>query len=92
MHPGDNLIIQAEVPLISSSYDFKLRLNDSNNPVNCKRTIDNLAYNCSNLTASDTGEYYIYVSFVLTDASNPQWQSNRVIIIVQCKSQSRYCK
>ena len=85
MHLGDNLIIQAEIPLISSPCPLILRLNDTENPLNCEM-VDGLTYNCSNLTASHTGVYYIYVSFQLSLYSSLQWESNRVTIIVQCKS------
>ena len=83
---GDNVIIRADIPLIPSQYEFMLRLNDSNCPQNCAKS-NNLTYNCNNLTASNTGIYCIHVSFTFDDFINPEWQSNNVMIVVQCKKQ-----
>ena len=84
MHLGNNLIIQAEVPLISR-YVPALKLNNTNRPANCQKAEDLIKYNCSNLVANNTGVYHISVSFELSGHSNPQLESNRVKIVAQCK-------
>ena len=88
-HFGDNMIIQAEVPLLFKVHTFVLRLDLENSPINCEQDgdINDLTYICRNLTASNRGEYCIHVSFKFSDNSNPEWGSNNVTLILQCKAQ-----
>ena len=82
------MMIQADVPLISSQHIIFLRFDGYNSklPSNCIRST-NLTYNCNNLTAINNGKYCIHVEFIFSGPgvmSNPEWQSNNVTVLVQC--------
>ena len=85
------MIVQAEVPLLFNVYSFALRIGTDNFrlPENCMQEgdLNDLTYTCSNLTASNIGMYCIHVSFRFSNESNPEWGSNNVTVIVQCKTQ-----
>ena len=81
------MIVQADVPLISTVFSFVLRVNSVTNPTDCVQhgDISDLTYICTNLTSNNIGEYMLHISFQIDHHSNPEWGSNNVTVIVQCK-------
>ena len=83
---GSNVIIQADVPLISSQHSVYLRFNgnEMNCLSNCEKS-SNLTYHCNNLTAINYGNYCIHVRFTYDPEERiPEWQSDNITIVVQC--------
>ena len=83
------MIVQGEVPQIFNISSFVVRIG-THNVENCiqEGEVNELSYICSTLTASDIGVYCVHVSFQLSMYSNPEWRSNNVTVMFQCKGQA----
>ena len=83
------MIVQGEVPQIFNVSSFMVRI-DTYSAENCMEEgeVNELTNICSTLTASNTGVYYIHVSFQFSMYSNPEWSSNNVTVMFQCKEQA----
>ena len=82
---GDDIIIKANTQICSET-SITLRFNHSTRgaPKNCEVYHNFSTYKCSNLTTNNTGVYALHVGLQL-GSSKPEWCTNNVTIIVQCK-------